>query len=244
MLLGFIVGLVAEWLRRGLQILAPRFDSGRGLQQNRRPKDGVTKLINKDVGLLVGRKPPLMLGARSCAGVTVMRTKNGAFALIAGLALAAGPSASRAAIVERIIDADIDAIVGSITFPTFTGSSDVGVLFSFDGYTQADITSISWTVDPSTFGVVALDLNALQGDNLCPNGTMDCSNRTLNLSPSFANEQSKSCSFSDDMGQCSIGIGGTDVSIVPVPEPSTWAMMALGFAGLGFVGYRRGPWPA
>ncbi|CAH1679306.1 hypothetical protein BOSEA31B_14827 [Hyphomicrobiales bacterium] len=26
-------GLVAEWLRRGLQILAPRFDSGRGLQK-------------------------------------------------------------------------------------------------------------------------------------------------------------------------------------------------------------------
>jgi hypothetical protein len=24
----------------------------------------------------------------------------------------------------------------------------------------------------------------------------------------------------------------------PVPEPSTWAMMALGFAGLGFVGWR------
>jgi hypothetical protein len=34
MLPGFIVGLVAEWLRRGLQILAPRFDSGRGLQTN------------------------------------------------------------------------------------------------------------------------------------------------------------------------------------------------------------------
>jgi hypothetical protein len=25
----------------------------------------------------------------------------------------------------------------------------------------------------------------------------------------------------------------------PIPEPSTWAMMLLGFAGLGFVGYRR-----
>ena len=24
-----------------------------------------------------------------------------------------------------------------------------------------------------------------------------------------------------------------------VPEPSTWAMMALGFAGLGFAGFRR-----
>jgi hypothetical protein len=25
----------------------------------------------------------------------------------------------------------------------------------------------------------------------------------------------------------------------PVPEPSTWAMMAIGFAGLGFVGYKQ-----
>jgi hypothetical protein len=24
----------------------------------------------------------------------------------------------------------------------------------------------------------------------------------------------------------------------PVPEPSTWAMMAIGFAGLGFMGWR------
>ena len=29
-----------------------------------------------------------------------------------------------------------------------------------------------------------------------------------------------------------------------VPEPSTWAMMFLGFAGLGFMVYRRKPKPA
>jgi PEP-CTERM motif len=29
------------------------------------------------------------------------------------------------------------------------------------------------------------------------------------------------------------------VTVGSVPEPSTWAMMALGFAGLGFVGYRK-----
>jgi PEP-CTERM motif len=33
------------------------------------------------------------------------------------------------------------------------------------------------------------------------------------------------------------GLGGGSVSIVP--EPSTWAMMLLGFAGLGFAGYRK-----
>ena len=27
---------------------------------------------------------------------------------------------------------------------------------------------------------------------------------------------------------------------VGVPEPATWAMMLLGFAGLGYAGYRRG----
>jgi PEP-CTERM motif len=29
------------------------------------------------------------------------------------------------------------------------------------------------------------------------------------------------------------------LTISEVPEPSTWAMMALGFAGLGFLGYRK-----
>jgi hypothetical protein len=30
-----------------------------------------------------------------------------------------------------------------------------------------------------------------------------------------------------------------DASLFAVPEPSTWAMLLMGFAGLGFVGYRR-----
>jgi hypothetical protein len=27
--------------------------------------------------------------------------------------------------------------------------------------------------------------------------------------------------------------------VAPVPEPSTWAMMVVGFAGLGYMAYRR-----
>ena len=35
-----------------------------------------------------------------------------------------------------------------------------------------------------------------------------------------------------------------NISIAAVPEPSTWAMMILGFAGIGFLAYRRRSKPA
>jgi PEP-CTERM motif len=42
--------------------------------------------------------------------------------------------------------------------------------------------------------------------------------------------------------------GATDANpagyVVPVPEASTWAMMLLGFVGLGFAGYRKSRRPA
>ncbi len=43
------------------------------------------------------------------------------------------------------------------------------------------------------------------------------------------------------MDSNNVGIGGCDSPPggSAVPEPSTWAMMLLGFAGLGFAGYRR-----
>ena len=40
-----------------------------------------------------------------------------------------------------------------------------------------------------------------------------------------------------------VSIGGENLGsglvIISVPEPSTWAMMLIGFAGLGFAAYRR-----
>ena len=45
-----------------------------------------------------------------------------------------------------------------------------------------------------------------------------------------------------DNGTFTIG-PGTEVTSA-VPEPSTWAMMILGFAGVGFMAYRRKSKPA
>jgi hypothetical protein len=33
--------------------------------------------------------------------------------------------------------------------------------------------------------------------------------------------------------------GGVTLLTTPVPEPSTWAMLLLGFAGLGYSSYRK-----
>jgi hypothetical protein len=167
-----------------------------------------------------------------------MRMKIGALAAVVAVTLALGASASRAAIVETIIDANSDTVLGSISFPTFTGDSDAGVLLSFGGFTQADITSISWSLDPSTEAVVALDLNALKGDNPCPNGTASCSNSTLNLSPTLATLGGRSCSFSGDTGFCEAFAEEEPIRFVAAPEPSTWAMMIVGFVGLGLAGRR------
>jgi PEP-CTERM motif len=54
------------------------------------------------------------------------------------------------------------------------------------------------------------------------------------IDPSVANADQYHFVFSE-------GIGNT---ISAVPEPSTWAMMILGFTGIGFMAYRRRSRPA
>jgi hypothetical protein len=46
----------------------------------------------------------------------------------------------------------------------------------------------------------------------------------------------------DEVGPAGFGVGTLAVSAVP--EPSTWAMMLLGFGGIGFMAYRRKAKPA
>jgi hypothetical protein len=75
---------------------------------------------------------------------------------------------------------------------------------------------------------------------------------SINLDGSYANSSASASSFVDPTFRIaantpladqysfifSDGIGNTQPT-PGVPEPSTWAMMILGFAGIGFMAYRR-----
>jgi PEP-CTERM motif len=45
--------------------------------------------------------------------------------------------------------------------------------------------------------------------------------------------------FADQVLKAGVNSGDGSISIMAVPEPSTWAMMLAGFAGLGFLGWRE-----
>jgi hypothetical protein len=86
--------------------------------------------------------------------------------------------------------------------------------------------------------------NLIVGGSPMPNGGFDNFNPYINGAGTFT-LACTGCSNTDTISgvQISFGTSGFNVdgtpSIPPVPEPSTWAMMVLGFLGVGIVGLRK-----
>jgi PEP-CTERM motif len=60
------------------------------------------------------------------------------------------------------------------------------------------------------------------------------------LSTTYTSIAFQNSNTADQFGFDNFTIGSIQQVTPSAPEPATWAMMLLGFAGLGFVGYRRG----
>ena len=67
----------------------------------------------------------------------------------------------------------------------------------------------------------------------------------LGIDPSLGLDPNSATAFVTQVTFTADGVfTGTMTAITAVPEPSTWAMLILGFAGIGFMAYRRKSKPA
>jgi hypothetical protein len=170
--------------------------------------------------------------------------------LMAASALAAAQIASRADASTVTYDLVLTATSGpesgtgffTVTTPVSTTSSDTATSLGGNGA----LTAMSFTLTNGTTFTLANATSASVGFNSTGPGTPEVLNTigyTGELS-SFVLQFTAggfTYSFSDSAPNNHLSSNGTiTATIAPaVPESSTWAMMLLGFCGLGFMTYRR-----
>jgi hypothetical protein len=85
---------------------------------------------------------------------------------------------------------------------------------------------------------VGVNVEVLQNSNLLFNSSVTSYGQIVPFSDSLALSAGDTLRFEVTTGR-GFQNAGLDLTISAVPEPSAWAMMILGFAGVGFMAYRR-----
>jgi hypothetical protein len=123
------------------------------------------------------------------------------------------------------VEGSLDVTLLGRSNPFQTGTFD-GVV-TFEDYLGVLVpvgapVGVEFTLDPSQPSTAEVTIAELQG------------NRNLYRIDSFFDIFSQ---ISIE-GGAPIPVGGFPITVVGVPEPPTWTLLLLGFAGLGFAGYR------
>jgi PEP-CTERM motif-containing protein len=196
-----------------------------------------------------------------------MRLMQAAVAAALGLAMLGSPA--DAAVVIDIFQSGGDVeVAGSgaidLTDLTFNGTGSLiapGVLGPSAGVAIVGTGGAAFVIytgfsGPASFGTGGLvgassgsgdvfGLEAFPQQLIVPDGY---SGSSLSGSSTFDNVTIASLGLTPGRYVYTWGSGADadslTVNVAAVPEPSTWAMMLLGFAGLGFAGYRKSRRPA
>ena len=163
------------------------------------------------VNALVGNGSNLLGAAFNAHNVFVVNPSNAAVGVYAANGnLSAGDLAFQGG---NLYESIVDAASGLDALYNVTTGTEIG-LFSTDSNTVFGLASDGTT------------MFAVDGANIY---TVDLSNAHLTYDSTL----------SFGIGAASGAAFVSEGSVTGVPEPSTWAMMALGFAGVALLGYRR-----
>jgi hypothetical protein len=118
---------------------------------------------------------------------------------------------------------------------------DIAITPSTVNVSASDVTKITFTIDGQSFGTgfSPFSISAVQFINGSLTDVSFASSELVGQTPNqtrFTLDTSGVYAFYVNNTEVS---SGTISAVAAVPEPSTWAMMILGFCGLGFITYRR-----
>jgi PEP-CTERM motif len=158
--------------------------------------------------------------------------------------------------VELGLRGKISGIVPQITPTGNTYFIPLGSLFNFDYSVNPNVGTSSVSLAEVTSSLTIL--NELTGDHFTFNpSTVSDNFHTADAPGAYQNSEkptffpvnfNANTNDTFDITMTLTGVPGSDRPITDeifvqvgsgVPEPSTWAMMILGFAGIGFMTYRR-----
>ena len=139
--------------------------------------------------------------------------------------------------------------LGNGALPNFSGT----LIFTQEKFFTADIAYNYKVSNPFSLGLAANEWYAV-GAISAPSSNFSISYdsaASVNPGPTFTAFADQNVNFENYADPSNnFGFGCCNIhyqlygSVSAVPEPSTWAMMILGFAGVGFMAYRRKSKPA
>jgi len=147
------------------------------------------------------------------------------------------PTTGTATINASSLASDFVSLTGTINNTSaITGQAGTSATFSI---TSASFFQVGGNLSASQAGIV---LNNEQVQSFAAQGSADAfaSDGTVfqltdNVHPGFDFALNSEVGLGQIKGTISVG----EPVVAAVPEPSTWAMMIMGFFGLGFLAYRK-----